>query len=224
MYHLDSNSAPSGAKPYENIVEAASKVSKEGLSVPSRQTLADYLKYGSSSQVDRFYSQINTQLVKRVVVDKFTKEAETLSTRKKRERQRLLTETTKDLLSGFKVLSRVYFNKSKGDQLLTSEFQDIVSDFGVKDLLVRKAHINSEKEKLRFLQDGNESEYPERQNSTVLSKSKELGSNHSTKYLPRNKVGILGKYLRKNDNRNTSEPQEDLQTSKNSGSPTHLTV
>lgn len=162
--------------------------------------------------------------MKRVVVDKFTKEADTLSTRKKRERQRLLTETTKDLLSGFKVLSRVYFNKSKGDQLLTSEFQNIVSDFGVKDLLVRKAHMNAEKEKLRVSQDGSESEYPERNNNRVLSKSKELGSNYSTKYLPRNKVGILGKYLRKNDNPNPSELQEDHQTSKNSGSTTQLIV
>ena len=145
--------------------------------------------------MDRYYSQINTELVKTVVVDKFTREADTLAQRKKRERQRVLRETTNDLVSGFKVLSKVYFNKSKGEQLLSSDFQDIVSEFGVKDLVAHKKQILLEKQQAEATAGLSVVEFEEKPGRTVLPKVENRITGRANKSLPRAKVGAIEKYL-----------------------------
>jgi hypothetical protein len=186
-----------GGKQYVNLAETLNKPHKSMLDIPTRKAFGDYLKYGSSAQVDRFYSQINSELVKKVVVDKFTREADKLSQRKKRERQRILRETTQDLVSGFKMLSKVYFNKSKGDQLLTAGFQEIISDFGIKDLISRRNQVAADKSRTQGENNPAEVELPRQ----------DTDESKQNQFLPRSKMGTLGKYLRR--------PSSNYSTAKN---------
>ena len=80
----------------------------------------------------------NTELLRKVISNKFYRNADQILGKKRRDREKYLQEVAKDYINNFETLSKVYFKKV-GDEYLSAEFADLISEFYMKDISNRRA-------------------------------------------------------------------------------------
>lgn len=75
----------------------------------------------------------NLEVLRKVINNKLHKDPASLVGRQRREREKKLQEVAKEYIGNFQSLSKVYF-KQVGDEYLSTEFSDLISEHALKEL------------------------------------------------------------------------------------------
>lgn len=97
----------------------------------------------STTQMNVFYYDANSELIKRAILHRLKKHTDLFVTKKKRDRETLVHELAKEYIASFQSLSKGSFKKI-GKDFVTDNFKDVVSDFAVKEIIKKR-----EKQKAR---------------------------------------------------------------------------
>ena len=107
---------------------------------------------GNPVQLIKFYNEANAELLRKVMGNKLSTHPEKIVGKRQRDREKYLQETAKDYINNFEALSKVY-TKKVGDEHLFNEFGDMITDYGIRDLIIKRKHLKAKLESnsnLRF--------------------------------------------------------------------------